>query len=157
GQDLRVPAVAVGDAEKRGVVEPPEQLQADDLLVEPPHGVEIRHPQGDLAQALDPPRRLAHHDRSNPAEGYSRRPESSGTPWRRHRVDATWLTESRCPPRAPAHAKPIWPPRSSPRSPSYRQGEPRNGRATSGPRSRRATTGPSCKSSSTSGVVPYPA
>jgi hypothetical protein len=63
-QDLRMPAEPVCDAEEGGMVEPPEEFQAEDLPVEPLHGVQVGDPKGDLAQPLDPPRRLAHRDDS---------------------------------------------------------------------------------------------
>jgi hypothetical protein len=48
GEYLRVPAVALGDPEEGGVLEPLEQLQAHDLRVEPLHGVEVVDPQGEF-------------------------------------------------------------------------------------------------------------
>ena len=53
GEDLVVAAVPLGDAEEGGVVEPPDQFQADHHLVERQHDVDVADPQGDLSEAPD--------------------------------------------------------------------------------------------------------
>jgi hypothetical protein len=59
GQDLGVSTVTLGEPDEAGMIEPPHQLQADDLLGEPPHGAEAPDPQSDLPKGFDPPLRLA--------------------------------------------------------------------------------------------------
>jgi hypothetical protein len=59
GQDLGVSTVTQDVPDEAGMIEPPHQLQTNDLLVEPPHGVEVPDPQSDLPKGFDPPLRLA--------------------------------------------------------------------------------------------------
>ena len=53
GQDLGVSTVTpLGEPDEAGMIEPPHQLQADDLLGEPPQGVEVPDPRAISPRAL---------------------------------------------------------------------------------------------------------
>jgi hypothetical protein len=52
-ENLRVPSVAIGELEESGPLESLDQLQADDLLIEELHGVEVFDAKSDLTQSLD--------------------------------------------------------------------------------------------------------
>jgi hypothetical protein len=46
--------VAVGNLEENSVIGSPHQLQANDLLVEPLHGIQVGHTQRYFTQRFDP-------------------------------------------------------------------------------------------------------
>ncbi len=52
-EDLSMTPVSIGDPEEDGFIGLSHQLQANDVLVEPLHGIEVGDPQGDLAQSFD--------------------------------------------------------------------------------------------------------